>query len=565
MRKVIGFLLMAMLATGAAWANPITIDGDFLDWDGIAAADVGNVAEELGDMPTGPEFDIQDFYITHDTSFVYVRIDIDPSATYEDGFLNYTNAAVYELWFGTDLRDTVGLGWGGFWTFAPDYRIDMGPAIDPTVAASQVTVYRYASDFDGSEELYDSVAVADIAVTDNKLEIAVPRSAIANTPYGGWLFPMCYYVGDEIWDNEEYFPNGAAEDGTPYYALAYIPGANETMDVVVGGGDWRMDDISIDGDMLDWDAIPLATTGLIAETTGDSPSGPEADLYAMKLASDSTYFYGYLAIDPAATFTDAYLNYTNPPVLEMYFDASLGDTTGLTWGWWPFSVNFITELYEATNSTAPADTATVYNYVSAQSPAAAEWGDNFQNVGNAMVAVNGDDNALEFAIPWDILNVGNVFGVVVSSLNDYVWGSEDFIPNDWNNTGGPAYQLTYSRVDGASVTYRIADPNAGSVGHEPIAGQLPKGYTIVNTFPNPFNSTTRITYQVPATGHVEVAVYDVMGRIIATLQNGVLPAGTHRTIWNGQDLSGHAVSSGVYFVKVGGEYGRAVARMVYVK
>ncbi|MFH0883272.1 MAG: hypothetical protein V2A56_09830, partial [bacterium] len=157
MRKVLGLLLVMMFATGITWANPIVIDGDFLDWDGIAAADAGNVAEELGDMPPGPEFDIQDFYITHDASFIYVRIDIDPSATYEDGFLNYTSPGVFELWFGTDLRDTIGLGWGGFWTFAPDYRIDMAPAINPESAATEVTVYKYGSDFDGSEEIYDSV------------------------------------------------------------------------------------------------------------------------------------------------------------------------------------------------------------------------------------------------------------------------------------------------------------------------------------------------------------------------------------------------------------------------
>ena len=204
--------------------SDITIDGDLLDWvaAGIQPADVGECAEELGDMPTGPEFDVQDMYVTSDSTYLYIRIDIDPSATFAGMYNNYENGPAFQLFFEVNWGDTTGLGYGGFWRLPVDYMVDLSAALHPDSTGNEVPVYKYIADWPGAYEEFVEVegAIATFAKNseDNVVEIAVPRSAInAGTDVRPWL----YVVGDENWDNEEYCPNPVTEDFYPNYAINY--------------------------------------------------------------------------------------------------------------------------------------------------------------------------------------------------------------------------------------------------------------------------------------------------------------------------------------------------------
>ncbi|MBD3167241.1 T9SS type A sorting domain-containing protein [bacterium] len=77
---------------------------------------------------------------------------------------------------------------------------------------------------------------------------------------------------------------------------------------------------------------------------------------------------------------------------------------------------------------------------------------------------------------------------------------------------------------------------------------LPGSFTFAVPYPNPFNATTRIGYTLPVAGHVAVSVVDILGRRVATLQNGPQPAGAHSLLWDGHNMQGRPVASGVYFV-----------------
>jgi hypothetical protein len=69
--------------------------------------------------------------------------------------------------------------------------------------------------------------------------------------------------------------------------------------------------------------------------------------------------------------------------------------------------------------------------------------------------------------------------------------------------------------------------------------------------PNPFNPTTKIGYSIPSPTHVELIVFDVGGRKVATLVDGVVsPAGYHEVEWAGTRDNGNAVASGVYFYRM---------------
>jgi hypothetical protein len=83
--------------------------------------------------------------------------------------------------------------------------------------------------------------------------------------------------------------------------------------------------------------------------------------------------------------------------------------------------------------------------------------------------------------------------------------------------------------------------------------------------PNPFNPRTRIDLRLERESEVEVAVYDLAGRRIATLARELLAAGVHPLIWTGTDDAGDAVASGVYLVRATALGDIAVRRVVLVR
>lgn len=78
----------------------------------------------------------------------------------------------------------------------------------------------------------------------------------------------------------------------------------------------------------------------------------------------------------------------------------------------------------------------------------------------------------------------------------------------------------------------------------------PTQFTLHPVFPNPFNNTTTIQFDLPATSKVKLTVHDVSGRTIATLIRETLNPGTKKIRWNGNDQNGNSLSSGVYFISL---------------
>jgi len=58
---------------------------------------------------------------------------------------------------------------------------------------------------------------------------------------------------------------------------------------------------------------------------------------------------------------------------------------------------------------------------------------------------------------------------------------------------------------------------------------------------------TRVAYHVPSESRVTIRVFDVTGRLVTTLVDGVVEAGRHAAVWNGTNDHGESVGSGVYF------------------
>lgn len=83
--------------------------------------------------------------------------------------------------------------------------------------------------------------------------------------------------------------------------------------------------------------------------------------------------------------------------------------------------------------------------------------------------------------------------------------------------------------------------------------------------PNPFNPVTRIPFELVRGGRVALEVFDVAGRRVRAVVDGVLPAGLHEASWDGRDDAGREVASGVYFYRMRTQGNSETRRMVLLK
>ncbi len=84
-------------------------------------------------------------------------------------------------------------------------------------------------------------------------------------------------------------------------------------------------------------------------------------------------------------------------------------------------------------------------------------------------------------------------------------------------------------------------------------------------YPNPFNPTTTINYNVKAAGNVELAVYNILGEKVKTLVSDKVAAGRHNVTWNATNDLGQQVATGVYFYKLEMSGQVQVRKMLLVK
>ncbi len=91
--------------------------------------------------------------------------------------------------------------------------------------------------------------------------------------------------------------------------------------------------------------------------------------------------------------------------------------------------------------------------------------------------------------------------------------------------------------------------NNGSININPLNDYAMKNY------PNPFNPTTTISFDLPKSANVDLSIYNIKGQKVKTLTSEKYPKGKHSLIWNGTNDKNQNVGSGVYFykLKVGGE------------
>ena len=95
--------------------------------------------------------------------------------------------------------------------------------------------------------------------------------------------------------------------------------------------------------------------------------------------------------------------------------------------------------------------------------------------------------------------------------------------------------------------------------------QLLGGRPLSQNYPNPFNPSTRIDFQTPEDGLLDISVYNIRGQKVITLKSEFMQAGYGSLIWNGTDHSGIMLPTGIYFVKMEAVNYRMTRKMMLLK
>ena len=125
-----------------------------------------------------------------------------------------------------------------------------------------------------------------------------------------------------------------------------------------------------------------------------------------------------------------------------------------------------------------------------------------------------------------------------------------------------------SVVPGATYEYTLTayDEDGSMTASAPVSVTIPRAaLELLPNQPNPFNPATTIRFVVPVRDRVRLTVYDVAGRRVATLLDGVRDAGTHSVQWNGTDARGEPLASGVYLGRLESGKTTATRKMVLMK
>ena len=144
--------------------------------------------------------------------------------------------------------------------------------------------------------------------------------------------------------------------------------------------------------------------------------------------------------------------------------------------------------------------------------------------------------------PWDN------FGISVSLDQNYlIVGAY----SSYGNTLSSGSAYVYSDFFPVSINDKISN--------------IPTKFRLAQNYPNPFNPTTSITYYIPITSNVELAIYDQLGEKIKTLIKAKQSTGIYQVEWNGKNETGIQVASGIYFYTLRADESMETRKMILIK
>ena len=151
-----------------------------------------------------------------------------------------------------------------------------------------------------------------------------------------------------------------------------------------------------------------------------------------------------------------------------------------------------------------------------------------------------------------------------------VYGDDAITPEDEGASPGDRLQFyvddRLADVEGESDVW-LSDMGVRNVRLvvRPSTGDVPEMYALFQNSPNPFNPETDIRYQIPQAQKVKLEVYNTTGQVLRVLVDEYVGAGSYMVRWDGRDMHGMEVSSGMYFYRIEAGDFMSTKKMVMIK
>jgi len=176
-------------------------------------------------------------------------------------------------------------------------------------------------------------------------------------------------------------------------------------------------------------------------------------------------------------------------------------------------------------------------------------------------SVSGRNVKLNWITSEEINNKG--FEIQRKHLND--WEVIGFVNGKGNSGTNTNYQFTDENVPAGKYFYRLKQIDFnGNFEFFNLNGfaeiSTPGKLSLLQNFPNPFNSSTKISYEIPENGFVSLKIYDMLGKEIAVLVNENKKAGFYEVLFSNINIP-----SGTYFCKLSMKNSTAVKRLQFIK
>ncbi len=182
------------------------------------------------------------------------------------------------------------------------------------------------------------------------------------------------------------------------------------------------------------------------------------------------------------------------------------------------------------------------------------------------------------SIGWNTINLSSQDIILPGTTgNDFLVGveydgtDEPVVGYHWpsNGRGWFYHNSTWTQMDAYDPPYPatlcIRAYVSDQTGTFVIDSRVPDKFTLSQNFPNPFNPSTTIEYDLPQGENVRLEIYDVLGRQVASLVNAYQAPGSYTVEWNGRNGRGEILASGVYFYSFQAGNFRKVKKMLYLK
>lgn len=129
----------------------------------------------------------------------------------------------------------------------------------------------------------------------------------------------------------------------------------------------------------------------------------------------------------------------------------------------------------------------------------------------------------------------------------------DALRHTASRSANPDNAYGWGIIDAYAAAFQVTS-------HRPIQNPVSEKFILYANYPNPFNPRTTISYEIPQSAEIQIAVYNAAGELVHILFKGVLPAGKHQQVWNAAQLS-----SGMYYITLTAREYRLVRKALLLK